>query len=547
MNDTINSVLREETLNYLHTLDMKNLPTPQEIESQLLSSIETAFTAMNTARPKGSKWKLPQKLEFSVIAEIMAYIYPICRINTAGAGSDTSYDLLAIYQSDGPNEGIYVTDDETFRSIAEQYNYTMTSREFQECMTRLRGLVPRVSRTHEPNLIAVQNGIFDYDTKQLLPFSPKYVFLTKSRVAYNPNAVNPVIHNNEDGTDWDVETWMSELSDDPEIVNVLWEILGAIIRPNVAWNKSAWFYSETGNNGKGTLCELMRELCGDGAYASIPLSDMGKDFLLEPLTRASAVIVDENDVGTYIDKAANLKAIITNDVIQINRKFKTPIPYKFYGFMVQCLNEMPRIRDRSDSFFRRQLFIPFTKCFTGAERKYIKRDYLHRRDVLEYVLFRVLNMNYYQLSTPATCVDALNEYKEFNDPVRQFAEDVMCECVWDILPFNFLYDLYKSWFKRMMPSGSMQNSSSFINDIVNIMKGDDVWVCDDKRRQIRTTKFKFPCEPLIDKYELHDWENPKYKGTASTIEQRCTPALGQISDRVRGFQRIHPTLMDDDN
>src|SRR5699024_12115213 len=115
------------------------------------------------------------------------------------------------------------------------------------------------------------------------------------------------------------ESWMKELSDDSEIVNLLWEILGAIIRPLVPWNKSAWFYSEKGNNGKGTLCELMRQLCGSGSYASIPLADMGKDFMLEPLTRASAIIVDENDVGTYIDKAANLKAIITNDVIQINK------------------------------------------------------------------------------------------------------------------------------------------------------------------------------------------------------------------------------------
>ncbi|WP_197510811.1 DUF5906 domain-containing protein [Tessaracoccus coleopterorum] len=58
---------------------------------------------------------------------------------------------------------------------------------------------------------------------------------------------------------------------------------------------------------------------------------MGKDFMLEPLTRASAIIVDENDVGQYIDKAANLKAIITNDVIMINRKHKYPISYQFWA------------------------------------------------------------------------------------------------------------------------------------------------------------------------------------------------------------------------
>ena len=116
----------------------------------------------------------------------------------------------------------------------------------------------------------------------------------------------------------------------------------------------------------------MRNLCGEGSYKSIKLEEMGKEFLLEPLVGASAIIVDENDVGIYIDKAANLKAIVTSDVIQINRKFKQPISFRFRGFMVQCLNEMPRVKDKSDSFFRRQLFIPFTKCFTGAERRYIK-------------------------------------------------------------------------------------------------------------------------------------------------------------------------------
>ena len=53
--------------------------------------------------------------------------------------------------------------------------------------------------------------------------------------------------------DWDVESWMDDLFDDPELVELMWKILGAIIRPNVPWDKSAWFYSESGNNGKGTL------------------------------------------------------------------------------------------------------------------------------------------------------------------------------------------------------------------------------------------------------------------------------------------------------
>lgn len=69
--------------------------------------------------------------------------------------------------------------------------------------------------------------------------------------------------------------------------------LRGINRPNVAGDKSAWLYSESGNNGKGTLCELMRELCGKKSYAAIPLADFGKDFYLTQLLNASAIIVDE--------------------------------------------------------------------------------------------------------------------------------------------------------------------------------------------------------------------------------------------------------------
>ena len=387
------AMIRSVTRERLEMMSDAELQDYEFVESEILLAVQSALDSVNTARPKGSKWVIPQTLIPAQIADIIAFIYPVACIMTGGANSDRDFDLLALYQTEGQDEGIYVTSTAAFRHIARQYHYGLTSKDFDEMMVILRDIVPRRCPCRMENLIAVNNGIFDYDTKQLLPFSPDYVFLSKSHVNYNPQARNIVIHNDEDQTDWDVESWMNDLSDDPEIVNTLWEILGAIIRPNVPWGKSAWFYSETGNNGKGTLCELMRQLCGDESYASIPLSDFGKDFMLEPLTRASAIIVDENDVGTYIDKAANLKAVITGDTITINRKFKIPIAYQFKGFMVQCLNEFPRVKDKSDSFYRRQLFIPFTKCFTGKERKYIKHDYLHRTEVLEYVLYKVLNMN----------------------------------------------------------------------------------------------------------------------------------------------------------
>lgn len=540
---TYNQVLRDKTTDYLQTINPASPPTPDEIEAEILHAVSLEFEAMNAVMPKTQKkFVAPKTLIPTQVALILTHLYPICSIQSGGENSHDDNDIVALYCESGENAGTYVSSDKVLFSLAREYKFDLTKREFEEILYTMRSLVATKTRSIDPDLIAVNNGIFNYKTKQLMPFSPDYIFTSKSHVNYIDKPPLPVYHNPDDNTDWDVESWIQELSDDPEIVNSIWEILGAIIRPHVRWNKAAWFYSTSGNNGKGTLCELMRNLVGHGAYASIPIADFGVDFLLEPLTRSQAIIVDENDVGQFLDKAANLKAVITNDVIQINRKFKTPIAYQFYGFMVQCLNEMPRVKDRSDSFYRRQLFIPFEKCFTGRERRYIKNDYLHRQDTLEYVLWRVLNMDYYALSEPEACKEALAEYKEFNDPIRQFVSEMLPQCVWDFLPFAFLYDLYKAWFRQVSPSGTPVGKTTFINELLTLLKSDLTigWLCDDKAKQVRVGTMMAKPEYLIVQYDLSSWKNKTYRG--NDLDSICTPVQ---NEKHRGIRRVTVTMPTD--
>ena len=505
--------------------------TPENISEEATQDIEGLIVLENTSRGKKYGLRVLEVLPNSVIAQFMAAMFPIRCIACAGLETDPKFDLLCLYQEDGPDAGTYMESENELYKLAIRYNVQLTQNGFKEICRRLRGIVPRVARTMDPDLIAVNNGIFDFRTKELLPFSPDYVFLAKSHVNYDPNAVNVTIHNSADDTDWDVESWVESLSDDPEIVELLWQIMGAIVRPFVPWNKSAWFYSEEGNNGKGTLCALMKQLCGETAVATIPISDFGKDFMLEPLTRATAIIVDENDVGTFIDKAANLKATVTGDAIRINRKGLTPISYRFFGFMVQCVNEMPRFKDKSNSFYRRQLVVPFTKCFTGRERKYIKSDYLKRPEVLRYVLYRVLNMDHYELSNPAACQAVLREYQTYNDPVRQFFQDVETRFAWNALPFEFLYDLYKAWSSRYNPSGTLQGRNTFQKEIRNVAKCSTMWYPAPDR--FRTKHMMDAPEPMIVEFNLTDWMNPNATASSNPdVLARTCP-----KDRYRGLLR----------
>lgn len=490
---------------------------PATVHDGLLNEINRQILAQNerikTAEIHGTK-RLPlTQLGFAEVARLILALYSIISISPSSRNSDPDLNVLAAYDDDpaSPTYGTYRSSQGHIRSIARRYCLNLTTRDFAEIVAALSDSAPRRTRGDNRDLIAVNNGIIDYNNgdPQFIDFSPEFIFLAKLDVAWNPDARNVVIHNDTDGTDWDVESWMESLSDDPEVVELLWEIIGATVRPYVSWNRCAFFYSEQGNNGKGTLLSLMRNLIGVQSYASVPLADFGKDFLLEPLTRASAILVDENDVGTFIEKAANFKAIVTNDVITINRKYKSPIAHQHFGFMVQCLNDKPTIKDKSESFYRRQLFVPFTKCFTGAERRYIKDDYLTRADVLEYVLKRVLTMSYYSLSEPQAVKDALEDFKESNDPIRAFWNEVKGEFSWDLIPFPFAYDLYKAWMARNMPNSKPLGRNKFIDSLVTLVRSDrhSMWLCEDHRTQYRPGDRMTVPEELIYEYTLVDWAN----------------------------------------
>jgi putative DNA primase/helicase len=532
MAKTQNEISVQATSKYLASLDPDRLPTPATIEESLIAATNAEFEVENNGRYGPHKILLLKRLSFAQIAQILISLHRVVRIAPSGRNTDRDLDLLAIYVDRGEDEGIYATSEDYIRAVARQYNRELTINDAREVMTVLREEAPRVNRCADRDMVAVNNGIFDYKHKMLLPFDPDLVFLSKARVDYDPLALSPGITTPENTT-WEIEDWMQTLSDDPEIVDLLWQILGAILRPHVRWNKMAWFFSTQGNNGKGTLVELMRNLVGTASYASIPISDFGKDFMLEPLTRASAILVDENDVGTFIDRAANLKAVVTNDVISINRKYKTPIAYQFWGFMVQCLNEFPRIKDKSESFYRRQLFVPFTKNFTGIEQRYIKDDYLGRDEVLRYVLKRVLHMDYYVLSEPEATRLVLDEYKGFNDPIRSFWEEFEDVFAWDLLPFSFLYDLYKAWFAKNNPSGSPSGRNVFVNDLVTIVSKSTTWNCADKAAKVRSATRMGSPEPLIARYDLKDWMNQGYSGTDPLRKSTVHP----LQPNYRGIQR----------
>lgn len=235
------SIVVEEAIETYFNKYGTSLPSPpltlanrKQIASELMLHIAVPFEAANALLPAGSRYSVPRELPSNAVAELMLRFDDIKFVDFGQGSKDNN--VPAVYMHEGPDEGIYSTLETEIGKRIRVYRPDANEKFIKEVLSILRTKAEHVKRYQDTNLIPVNNGLFDRKTKTLQPFTPDLVYVTKCRVDYKDNPSNPVF-TAPDGSTWDVETWMSELSDNPEIVELLWQVLGAAVRSGEPWDK----------------------------------------------------------------------------------------------------------------------------------------------------------------------------------------------------------------------------------------------------------------------------------------------------------------------
>lgn len=497
-----------------------NLTNEYSFADTVMAKILSEFTLQNSVREKGQKLKCPQDLPSLSIAVLIAARSDVALVSSGDKSqtdkkqnltSEQRHSLpIGIYQTTGDNKGVYeITNDPygAFGELVERYKPDATRREKLEVFTLVKSRLKVVEKCVIPYYVAVNNGIWDMKDKILHPFSQDLVFTSKIHTNLNLAASNPVITIPEDNSTWDVDTFFSELGS-PEFVESIKEVIQAACLPLAPRNKMVLFMNTAGNNGKGTICQLIRNILGKDSVVSIPITNFSKQFELANLPHACSVICDENDVSRFSQGLGNLKSVITGDTVSIERKYKESFDYSFHGLVLQCVNDFPKGDDKSGSFRRRLHIIPFENCFTGAEKRYIKDRLIYRTDVLEYILKMVLvDMQYReQFTETAATKKALESYVKTTNSVVSFLKEILPVCKWDLLPAtDFLYEAYKKWYSDFVPSGKVIGRNDFIDSVREFVATDEnmklEWEWTDSTRSKGHIDCDSP-EPLLDRYDL---------------------------------------------
>lgn len=525
---------------------LKDTPKPDVPTLEVLETVkEAALNAKianveeyNMSVSSRMRRRVPENLSELDVAAILLHLFTFRKIKMSNASDG---ELLTVYvpgstdiwklvtTRNGTAEGIYTSSTTLLEYLPTRLTIHKT-REIEEVLSMVARYAPIVETTNDSHLFPVNNGVFNQKTGILESFTPDYVFMSKIGIDYKKGLTNPVIQN-PDGTQWDVESGLRELAVSDDVNALFWQVIAASLQPNRGMNKSIWFYSESGNNGKGTIGQLIKNLLGIGNYASLSVVDFKHEFHKQALIGVAANIADENDVDEYIDSVKDYKASITGDDILINRKHKDPIRLQFRGLNIQMMNGLPKTKDKTGSFYRRIIIVPFTKSFTNnGERTYIKDDYIGRRDVLEYVLSKALSLQFDEFIVPMESAMVLDQYKEKNNPVLNFWNEIKEELKWDLVPSKFLYDLYRKWFERTNPSGKVIGQGVFYEHLSPIIDSDGEWenrIGSDKSN-VRTGTKMDADEPLITEYGLDKdekngspspWVNQSYTGNNNSMKR----------------------------
>jgi putative DNA primase/helicase len=327
------------------------------------------------------------------------------------------------------------------------------------------------------NLLNLKNGFFDLDTWTSIPHSPIIFSTIQLDVTFDPEAKCDLwlktLH----------EIFPDEVGD--QKISVLQEFFGLCLTKETKYEKALLCIGE-GSNGKSVVLWILQHLLKKENVSAIPLEKFDNShYLVNLFGKLANISIETNAKSEVYD--STFKAVVTGDLIQADQKFKPAIHFNPFCKLVFATNNLPRVDDKSDAFFRRLLIIRFNRQFTETEQnKDLKYQLLSELDgILIWSLEglkRLRDRGYFQ--NPDDMKKEIEDYRRENNSVLVFVEEV-CELDPNKeISKSKLYSIFQEWSKLngFHPMGKLKFGKELRRQLDNkvsdsrVTNGDRIWI-----------------------------------------------------------------------
>ena len=378
------SALRAEIRDYLQRQYAKKASSLENLQlrARICGVMETRLTRTSDAHGN----PLPaKKLPIGTITNILQALADFKMIGATEVESS-----LYLYN---PVEGIYEERPHFIGRLVNRVTPEAMQRDRTEVMNRISNALDVSDITKNENLAVLKNGIFDVEKHQLLPFSSKYTFVTKTDAVWDENAVEePVFGENNWTLSKALNTYFDGQRD--EITAFFYACQNAILtnRPSRAF---VYFYSKAGQTGKGTLTQLLINLVGKRNAGSANIETIESRFGLASVYDKALIYGNENDSPLSKNGSNNLKNLATGDGITVDRKGISAITVSPTPLVVQSMNTEPNFAIYNGGIKSRARIFVFEHSFVdaGDENTLVKSEYINSPELLKWLTHKVLSMD----------------------------------------------------------------------------------------------------------------------------------------------------------
>jgi putative DNA primase/helicase len=315
-------------------------------------------------------------------------------------------------------EAAHVPDDEDRDRLLKHANKSESAGRIRSLL-ELAATEPELAMTPDqfdadPWLLNLENGTVDLRTGELRSHRKEDLITKLAPVEYRPKARAP--------------RWLEFLDQvtagDPAVVAYLQRALGYSLTGDMR-EQCLFFCYGTGENGKGTLLNTVRELLGSYAMQADfntflmrrgegPRNDLARMRGMRFVTASEAS--GERGFDTQV-----LKSMTGEDAITARFLYQELFEYDPSHKLWLAANHKPHVPEQTPAIWRRIRLIPFTKRFDKSKDKQL-REKLRRElpGILNWCLAGARAWLAEGLGEPVAVLKATKEYREETDPFNEF-------------------------------------------------------------------------------------------------------------------------------
>lgn len=233
-------------------------------------------------------------------------------------------------------------------------------------------------------------------------------------------------------------------------------MIGYSMTSSVEMQKAFVLYGKTAGNGKSTLLEIIERLIGSENVSHVTLQDFVNNRFSVSEIKGKLVNMVSEMTKEFLKDSSVFKQIVTGDTATVEEKFKDRHTIKPYAKHIFTANELPKVADTSNGYFRRLFIIPFEAVFTDLEKINFNFKELITEQALDYLA--AIALQEYIIARREHAFINEEESKNIIETYKMDSNTVIA----------YLYD--KDRMRCLLRSGRVRKRNEVFADYINYCK-----------------------------------------------------------------------------